>query len=214
MVSNVGVLSWCSRGSGERSGRPRLRVTHCWLPRGATSCHFPSVLISLKVLFEYLQWRPSSALLRRAGSGRSRMPRGSRRARSSSCCGFRSTDMKALTTARRLGLRLGHTQPQAQAQHPAVAAGNIAAAASAGAADGSSATSRATPPPCPTLCCAIDRGPGPRPPFQIADEFFVGTHSTHRDNDDFVPETGKISDAHIRSDDCLALLADDLREID
>ena len=56
-----------------------------------------------------------------------------------------STDTKALTTARRLGLRLGHTQPQTQAQHPAVAAGDIAAAPKAGAADGSSAASRATP---------------------------------------------------------------------
>ena len=56
-----------------------------------------------------------------------------------------STDTKALTTARRLGLRLGHTQPQTQAQHPAVAAGNVAAAPSTGAADGSSAASRAMP---------------------------------------------------------------------
>eukprot|EP00966_Prymnesium_polylepis_P051128 1183356-Prymnesium_polylepis.1 len=60
-----------------------------------------------------------------------------------------STDAKALTTAR----RLASTRPpsrtpgaaDAKAQHPAVAAGDVAAAPSAGAADGSSAASRATP---------------------------------------------------------------------
>eukprot|EP00966_Prymnesium_polylepis_P313534 7244971-Prymnesium_polylepis.1 len=35
-----------------------------------------------------------------------------------------STDKKGLATARRLGLSFGQTQPQTQAQHPAVAAGN------------------------------------------------------------------------------------------
>eukprot|EP00966_Prymnesium_polylepis_P052983 1226791-Prymnesium_polylepis.1 len=55
--------------------------------------------------FEALQWPLSSALRRRAGSGRLRRPRASRRARTSSCCSSSpSTDKNALTTARRLGI--------------------------------------------------------------------------------------------------------------
>eukprot|EP00966_Prymnesium_polylepis_P007408 170388-Prymnesium_polylepis.1 len=66
------------------------------------------------------------------------MPRGSRRARSSSCCSSSlSTDNKALATARRLDLSFGQTKPQTQAHHPAVAAGNVAAAPSTSAADAS-----------------------------------------------------------------------------
>ena len=49
----------------------------------------------------------------------------------------------------------------------------------------------------PENSAAIDRGAGPR---SKSDEFFVGTHSTHGDIDDFVPEPGKVSDAHIGSE--------------
>ena len=56
-----------------------------------------------------------------------------------------STDKQALTTARRLGLFLGQTQPQAQTQLPADAADAAAAPASSGAADASSAASSAMP---------------------------------------------------------------------
>ena len=54
-----------------------------------------------------------------------------------------STDAKALTTARRLGLPLGQAQPQTQ--HHAEAADAAAAAASSGAADASSAASCTMP---------------------------------------------------------------------